>query len=220
LSHPLTQSLAESFVGVMRQFRRDLDPVKRHAERTIEVWAEYRLTNFYDYATILLGWATAQRGHSDEGLARMREGVAALRATGAEFRIPYFLSLLAEVYLQTDRIEQGLSALQEALTAAIRSEDRNHEAELYRLKGELLLRRDSSHTPEAQTCFARAIEIARKQSARSLELRATMSLARLLAKQDNRDEARAMLADIYGWFTEGFDTADLIEAKALLEELS
>jgi predicted ATPase len=126
----------------------------------------------------------------------------------------------AEAYLKSDRIGDALNAVQEALTAAIKSEDRNHEAELYRLKGELLVRRDSSHTTEAQTCFARAVEIARQQSARSLELRATMSLARLLCDTNRRDEARAMLADIYNWFTEGFDTADLKDAKVLLEELN
>ncbi len=107
----------------------------------------------------------------------------------------------------------------EALAAADEHENRIHEPEIHRLKGELRLKQDDSNTAEAQICFERAIEIARKQSAKSLELRATMSLARLLAKEGRRDEARAMLAEIYGWFTEGFDTADLIDAKALLDEL-
>jgi predicted ATPase len=97
---------------------------------------------------------------------------------------------------------------------------RAFEAEAHRLKGELLVRQDGSNATEAQSCFERAIEISRKQSAKSLELRATMSLGRLLAKQGRGDEARTMLADIYGWFTEGFDTADLIDAKALLDNLS
>jgi predicted ATPase len=90
---------------------------------------------------------------------------------------------------------------------------------MHRLKGELLLRQDSSNAAEARSCFERAVEMSRKYSAKSLELRATMSLARLLAKQDRRDEAHAMLAEIYEWFTEGFDTADLKDAKALLDEL-
>jgi len=110
--------------------------------------------------------------------------------------------------------------LTEALAAADEHEDRFFEPEMHRLNGELLLRQDQSNAPQAQSCFERAIEIARKQSAKSLELRATMSLARLLAKQWRRDEARAMLAEIYNWFTEGFDTVDLKEAKALLDELS
>ena len=121
--------------------------------------------------------------------------------------------------METGRLDDGLSALTEALAAADEHEIRFYEAEMHRLKGELLLRQDDSNAAEAQSCFQRAIEIARNQSAKSWELRATMSLARLLAKQGHRDEARAMLADIYGWFTEGFDTADLKDAKALLDEL-
>jgi len=110
--------------------------------------------------------------------------------------------------------------LTEALATADEYEIRHYEAEMHRLKGELLLRQDDSKLMEAQSCFERAIEIARKQSAKSLELRATMSLARLFAKQGRRDEARAMLAEIYGWFTEGFDTADLRDARTLLDELA
>jgi predicted ATPase len=110
--------------------------------------------------------------------------------------------------------------LTQALAAADEHEIRHYEAEMHRLKGELLLRQNNSNTAEVQSCFERAIGIARKQNARSFELRATMSLARLLASQGRRDDARAMLADIYNWFTEGFDTADLKDAKALLDELS
>jgi predicted ATPase len=119
--------------------------------------------------------------------------------------------------METGRIDDGLATLTEALATADEHENWHNRAEIHRLKGELLLRKDNSH--EAQTCFEQAIEIARHQSAKSLELRATMSLARLLAKQDRRDEAHRMLAEIYGWFTEGFDTADLKDAKALLDEL-
>ena len=122
--------------------------------------------------------------------------------------------------METGRLDDGLSALTEALAAADEHEDRLYEAEIHRLKGELLLKQDDSNAAEAQSCFQRAIEIARKQSAKSWELRATMSLARLLAQQGHRDEARTMLAEIYNWFTEGFDTADLKDAKALLEELA
>ena len=108
----------------------------------------------------------------------------------------------------------------EALDAANKHEEREHEAEIHRLKGELLLRQDQSNAREAQGSFQCAIEIARKQSAKSWELRATTSLARLLDKQGNRDEARAILAEIYAWFIEGFDTADLKDAKYLLDQLS
>ena len=121
--------------------------------------------------------------------------------------------------MEAGRLDDALSALTEAAAAANQRGVRQSEAEIFRLKGDLLLRRDYSDTAEAQRCFWRAIEIARKQSAKSFELRATMSLARLLAEQGKRDEARTMLADIYDWFTEGFDTADLLDAKALLDEL-
>src|SRR6516164_8395846 len=134
--------------------------------------------------------------------------------------VPYWLSLLAEACGETGRCDEGLSALREALATADEHENRHYEAEMHRLKGELLVKQDDSNAAEARNCFERAVEIARRQSAKSLELRATMSLARLLAKQGRRDEARMMLAEIYNWFAEGFDTADLKEAKALLEELS
>jgi predicted ATPase len=128
--------------------------------------------------------------------------------------------LLAEACRGKSRLDDGLGALTEAMAAADEHEIRHYEPEMHRLKGELLLRQDHSKAAEAQSCFQRAVEIARKQSARSLELRATVSLAGLLAKQGRRDEAHTMLAEIYGWFTEGFDTADLENAKALLDELS
>jgi predicted ATPase len=149
----------------------------------------------------------------------MEEGLAAYRATGAETGRPRWLSLLAEACIESGRLIDGLSVLAEAL-AGVETEGRQYEAEIYRLRGELLLKQDHSNAAEAQKCFEQAIEIARNQSAKSLELRATMSLARLLALQGRRDEARTMLADIYGWFTEGFDTADLKDAKTLLDELN
>jgi len=134
--------------------------------------------------------------------------------------VPYSLSLLAEAYAETGRLDEGLSALTEALAIAVEHENRHYEAETHRLKGELLLKQDASNAADPQNCFERAVEIARRQSAKSLELRAKMSLARLLAKQGRREEARTMLAVIYNWFTEGFETADLKDAKALLDELA
>ena len=122
--------------------------------------------------------------------------------------------------MEAGRLDDGLSALTEALAIADEHEIRFYEAETHRLKGELLLKQNNSNATEAQSCFERAVEIARRQSAKSWELRATMSLARLLASQGKRDEARTMLSEIYNWFTEGFDTADLKDAKALLEELA
>jgi predicted ATPase len=167
---------------------------------------------------------------------QIRRGLPVYRATGAETSQPYFLALLAEVYGKVGQDQEGLTALAEALAMADRTGERLHVAELYRLKGTLTLQSNVQNlqsnittlqplTPnpqaeaEAEECFWKAIEIARQQQAKSLELRAAVSLSRLWQHQGKRAEAHALLAPIYGWFTEGFDTADLQEAKALLEEL-
>jgi len=162
----------------------------------------------------------AAQGRNEEGIALMQEGLDASRAAGAEAGRPYYLCELAEAFMETGRLGDGLRTLTEALVAAEEHEERVSEAEIYRLRGELLLRQEHSNAAEAQSCLQRAVEIAQNRSAKPLELRATMSLARLLAKQSRRGEARAMLAEIYNWFTEGFDTADLKNAKTLLDELN
>jgi len=169
--------------------------------------------------TILRGWALAEQGQSAEGIAQMRQGIAAWPATGAELSVPYWSALLAEAYGQAGQAEAGLRVLAEALTAVHKTGDRHHEAELYRLKGELLLTQDVPDEQEAESCLRQAVDVACQQQAKSLELRAAMSLSRLWQQQGKRVEAHALLAPIYGWFTEGFDTADLQEAKALLAEL-
>jgi predicted ATPase len=170
------------------------------------------------WGIILQGWALSEQGQR-EGIALIREGLAAYQATGAGSFRPYHLALLAGGYRSAGQADEALSAVAEALAWADKNDERFYEAELHRFKGELLLKQDQSNTAEAQRCFQWAIAIARKQSAKSFELRATTSLARLLRKQGRRDEARTMLADIYNWFTEGFDTADLKDAKALLDQL-
>jgi predicted ATPase len=210
LSHPLSLASARGYVvGILRQFRGEIRETQETAEGATALCAEHGFAALLALATILRGWAVAEQGRHEEGIAQIQEGFAAYRATGSDNMRPYFLSLLAEACVEAGRLDEGLTALTPTLGA-----------EMHRLKGELLLKQDDIKAAEAQSCFERAIEIAHSQSAKSWELRATMSLARLLAKQRHRDEARTMLADIYNWFTEGFDTADLIDAKALLEELS
>ncbi len=169
----------------------------------------------------------AEQEQIAEGITQMRQGLAALRTRGVESFRPFILTLLAEACRKTGQIEEGLKTRAEALDILDKTGERYYEAELYRIKGELLLAREGKTAKgkkeavsEAETCFSKAIDIARSQSAKSLELRAVRSLSRLWQKQGKKDEARRMLAEIYGWFTEGFDTADLKEAKALLEELS
>src|SRR5262249_19875725 len=168
---------------------------------------------------IMRGWALAMQGQGAEGLTQLRQGLDAYRATGTEFERPHFLSMLAEVHSIMGQPEAGLTALSEALALVEETGERYYEAELHRLKGELLLQQAAPEVSHAETCFQQALAIARRQQAKSLELRAAMSLSRLWHQQGKRDAARALLAPIYGWFTEGFDTADLQEAKALLAAL-
>jgi predicted ATPase len=218
-SHLFSLAFAEYFSGVRRQFRREARAAQETTEALIALCAEHGFSQFLAWATTLRGWAMAEQGCNQEGIAQIQEGLAASRATGSELSRPYFLCLLAEACTKSSRLDDALSALTEARAAADEHEDRHYEAEIHRLKGELLLKQGVANAEEARSCFQRAIEVARKQSAKSLELRATTSLARLLDKQGRRGEARTMLAEIYSWFTEGFDTADLKEAKALLDEL-
>jgi predicted ATPase len=159
------------------------------------------------------------QGQSEEGIAQLRQGLTGYQATGAVQKRPYFLAMLAEAYKKAEQIEEGLIVLAEALAFAEKTEECWYEAELHRLRGELLLQQSADNATEAESCFQQAISIAQNQSAKSWELRAATSLARLWQSQGKRAEARALLAPVYGWFTEGFDTADLQEAKALLDEL-
>ncbi len=163
-------------------------------------------------------------GHAEEGISQLREGLDHSEG-GFEVMRTFFLAYLAEGYGLVGRVDEGLAVLAEAMALVESTGVCIYEAELNRIKGELTLKRSETNSnseikEEAESFIRQAIEVARRQSAKSWELRATTSLARLLAKQGDRDEARTMLADIYGWFTEGFDTADLKDAKALLEELS
>jgi predicted ATPase len=165
------------------------------------------------------GAALIAQGRSEEGVAEIRRGISAWRATGGT-PFPKYLCFLAVGLGGIGQPLEGLEVVEEGLASVARTGAQWNSPYLHNVKGELLLVQNPSDVAEAERCFRTAIEIARRQSARSVELLATTSLARLLAKQGNRDEARAVLAEIYNWFTEGFDTADLKDAKALLDELS
>jgi predicted ATPase len=178
--------------------------------------------------TIMRGWSLTAQGQRKEGMAQMHQGLEAFRATGGELNRTYYLVLLAEAYGQSGQTDEGLRVLTEALTAVESGRERWWEAELHRLRGELLSRPGSPRPQtkgrrrrmvEAERCFQQALEVARRQAAKSLELRAAMNLSRLWQHQGRRQEAYDLLAPVYNWFTEGFDTADVQEAKALLEEL-
>jgi predicted ATPase len=170
--------------------------------------------------TIRRGCALAEQEQGEEGIAQMHQGLAALQAMGAELARPHYLALLTEAYGKGGQAGKGLSMLAEALSIVEKNEERWWEAELYRLKGELLQQQTAGIGDEAEAWLQRALDVARRQEAKSLELRAAMSLSRLWQQQGKRADARDLLAPIYAWFTEGFDTADLYEAKALLDALA
>jgi predicted ATPase len=207
-------------VIVVHQFRSERQAVQEWAEKLIALSNEQGFAYWLAWGTIFRGWALAKQEEGEEEIAQIRQGLAAHRATEAELAQPYFLALLAEAYGRIGKAEEGLTVLAEALDVVNKNRERFYEAELYRLNGELLLALSQENQVEAETCFHKAIEVARWQSAKSLELRTVMNLSRLWQRQGKREEARQMLSLIYGWFTEGFETADLKEAKALLEELS
>jgi predicted ATPase len=171
------------------------------------------------YGTVLHGWARAMQGQSEAGIAEIRQGLAAALATGAKVMQPYFLGLLAEAYGEGGHPEAGLPLLAEAMAVMDTTEVRFYGAEISRLKGTLLLKQAIPEVSQAEACFQQALTIARRQQAKSWELRAAMSLSRLWQQQGKRAEAYELLAPLYGWFTEGFDTMDLQEAQALLTAL-
>ena len=220
LSHPVSLTLALKWLATLHQLRREEGAVQERAEAAVALATEQRYLLFAGWAGTLQGWALALQGQGVAGVARIRQGLATYQATGAAMDRPYMLALLAEAYGAVGQIAEGLSALDEAFAVVHRTGERYYEAELHRLKGELLRRRgEGADASEVEICFRTAIEVARRQGARSLELRAATSLSRLWQSQGKQEQARQMLGETYGWFSEGFDTADLKEAKTLLEEL-
>ncbi|MFQ5927642.1 MAG: hypothetical protein ACE5MH_09445, partial [Terriglobia bacterium] len=220
LSHPFSLAAALYFAARLHQYRRERQLTQECAEAAVALSTEQGFPEWLAVATIVRGWALAEQGQGDEGTAQMRQGLAAGRATGGALGRSLFLALLAEAHANQGRIDDGLRMVAEGLTTTENNGERFYEAELHRLKGELVLSLSGDNQSEAETCFQNAIDIARRQSAKSLELRAATSLARLWQGQGRIDESRELLAPVYGWFTEGFDTADLKDAKRLLEELT
>jgi len=198
---------------------RRLQAVEELAEAAIALSREQGFVLWMALATALRGWARAEQGQREEGIVGMRWGLDEYRALSQYITRPHLLTLLAEAYGRAGQAAEGLTLLAEALAVAERGEVRDYEAELHRLRGDLLLSHGKP-TAEVETHYRRALKIARRQEARSLELRAAMSLCRLWQAQGKRTAARALLAETYGWFTEGFTTADLQDARALLEQLS
>ena len=219
LSHPFSLAFALTYTARLHQFRREGHAVQDRAEALIVLSTEQGFPVWLAWGTIFRGWALAQQGQGAQGLSQISEGLAAWQATGTEFFQSHFLAFLAETYGKDAQVEEGLRAVVEGLAFVERTKERLYEAELYRLQGELLLQQSEHSAPAATVSFQKAIDIARQQQAKSWELRAATSLARLWQQQGKIGEARELLAPVYEWFTEGFDTADLKDAKALVEDL-
>jgi predicted ATPase len=218
-AHPFSLSFALGCAALLHQFRREVWDTQNRAEAVISLAKEQGFPFWLALGLLLRGWAWAHQGQVKEGIEQIEQALTAQHAIGAEVGRSYFLALLAEAHGMREEAEEGLALLTGALTLADTRGERWGEAELYRLKGALLLQQSSDNQIEAETCFQHAIRIAQNQSAKSWELRAATSLAQLWQQQGKRQEAHDLLAPIYGWFTEGFDTADLQDAKALLNEL-
>ena len=227
LSHPFSLAFALNYAAVLNQFLRDVPAVQEQAEALMTLAREQGFPVFLVLGTMFRGWVLVEQGQGEAGIAQIRQGIAAKQTTGTELGRPGDLAQLAVAYGKMGQVVEGLSVLVEALAVVDKTGERMYEADLYRLKGELLLAQHSrvgiAHPTEkedAEACFLKAIEVTKRQQAKSWELRASTSLARLWQQQGKAKEAHEMLSAVYNWFTEGFDTKDLHEAKALLDSLA
>jgi DNA-binding NtrC family response regulator/predicted ATPase len=220
LPHPHTLAHALGFAASFYQFRRETQAVNEHVEAVMALSREQEFAQWLAWGAMLRGWVLVEQGQGAEGMTHMRQGLDAFDNIGAALGRPYWLALLAEAWGRVGQAEEGLRTLAEALDAIHTSGERRWEAEIYRLKGQLLLAPAAAHDDEADACFQKALDVARGQQAKSLELRVAVSLSRLWRRQGKQVEARQLLGTVYGWFTEGFATADLQEAQVLLAELS
>src|SRR5262249_4480278 len=243
LSHTQSLILALYLAAVIHQLRREAATVQERAKEMIALTQEEGLPMWAAFGTIYCGWSQVEQGEMGKGIERLQRGLAAYQATGAKLWQTHFLGLLAEALAKMGKFEQGLNVLDKALATAREVGECYYEAEIYRLKGELLLKQglqerskvanSGSRIPlqedsatfllsqsDAEAFFAKAISIARQQQAKAWELRATINLSQLYKKQGKTNEAQQILAKIYGWFSEGFDTLDFREAQTLLSEFN
>jgi predicted ATPase len=219
LSHPLSRAFAAVSFEWTLFFHRAACEAEEVAQAAISVCTEQGFSDLLAWAKCFLGWALIEQGKQTDGIAKLSEGIAVLDSIRNLISKSLFLGALADGYKKAGDAKRALELLNEGVDWANRTGERFYECELHRLRGEVYLMGNDPNAPAADNCFRTAIELARVQSAKSWELRATAGLAQLLTKQGKRDEARTMLAEIYNWFTEGFDTADLKDAKALLDQL-
>jgi predicted ATPase len=220
LAHPYSLVTAQHFAAQLHHRRREVPVVQAPADALLTLGTAQGFPLYVGHGTFWRGWVLAMQGQGEAGLAQMYQGLAAVLATGQKLSQPFWLVPLAEAAAHAGQVVEGLRLLAESLTAFEASGRGDGLVEAYRLQGELLLRQAVPLAAQAEVCFQQALAMARRQQAKSWELRAALSLSRLWQQQGKRQEARQVLAEVYGWFTEGLDTADLQEAKALLEELA
>ena len=219
LAHPHILASTLVIATHVHQLQQEVRTTQAHAEAVVTLATEHGFPFWLAEATIFVGWALAEQGRGAEGIAQIHHGLATRQAIGLELTQPVYLTMLAEAYESVGQPTEGLTVLADALTRVDTTGERWREVELHWLRGELLLAISAENHREAEACFRQALTIAHQQQAKSLELRATTSLARLWQSQGKQHAARNTLSDSYNWFTEGFDTKDLQEAKALLKEL-
>jgi predicted ATPase len=200
-------------------YRREADAAREQADTVVTLATEQGFVLWVAVGKMLQGWTRVVQEQGEEGVEQLRQGSTDALATGAAVLRVTFFTVLAEVYGKVGQVDEGLGILTEAQAAVDESGQHPHETELYRLKGELLLRQANPDVSQAEVCFQQALAIARRQQAKSWELRAATSLSRLWRQQGKRNDAHQLLAEVYSWFTEGFGTADLTDARTLLEEL-
>jgi predicted ATPase len=217
LRHPYSIGVALHYAGWVHWLRREVPAVLEHAEMQIALATQHGFVLWLAGGTILRGCALVEQGRKAEGMRQLQQGIASWRATGADAAVPFYLYPLVDAYGAVGKLEDAHHLLGEALALVEHKGERFWEAELHRLQGELHLRQSSPNTLRGEACFQHALGVARHQEAKALELRAAVSLARLWQQQGKQREAHALLAPTYGWFTEGLDTADLQEDRALLE---
>ena len=219
LAHPYSLALAQFWVVYLHCRRREAPAVQEQADALLTLATAQGFALWVEVGTCWRGWALAMQGQSEAGLAQLHHGLATVLTTGWTLGLPSCLVLLGEAAGHAGQVAEGLRFLTEGLTAFEASGRGDGLVEAYRLQGELLLRQTVPDAAQAGVCFQQALAIARRQQARPWELRAALSLSRLWQQQGKRTEAHALLAPVYDWFTEGFDTADLQEARALLDAL-
>jgi predicted ATPase len=217
IGHTPSLAHAQFFAAILAQSRRDMAATYARADALIAFATAQGLAHRVEQGRILRGWAVAMQGEAAAGAAHILQGLAARQDVEHKLGRPYYLTLLAEAYGQAGQPEAGLIALAEAGTLVEATEERWWEAEVYRLKGALLLQLPLPDVDQAEACFQQALDVARHQQAKSLELRAALSLSRFWQQHGKRQAVYTLLAPIYDWFTEGFDTADLQEARGLLQ---